>query len=170
MSQFNNIFISHAKEDYSYAEELYDFLLSKGLDPWLDKKKLKPGQDWEFWLQKGLRTADFIILLLSNTAVSKRGYVQREFRQALDFCKEKLDSDIFLIPLKIDACEVPSDLQKFQWIDYGGDSFDRILESIEAQRSILIKENIELQTDDSKLQLFMNLPIRSTEIAMNMII
>jgi hypothetical protein len=35
---YKNIFISYAKEDINYAEKLYDYLLSKNYNPWLDMK------------------------------------------------------------------------------------------------------------------------------------
>lgn len=137
-NNYNNIFISYAKEDINYAENLYDFLHSKSYNPWLDKKKLNVGQNWEFHIQDALHKADFIILLLSTKSVNKRGYVQREFRKALEYCEYKLDSDIFVIPLKIDDCEVPMNLQKFQWIDYDNNAFDQIEKSIEIQRKLLL--------------------------------
>ncbi len=137
-NNYNNIFISYAKEDISYAENLYDFLHSKSYIPWLDKKKLNVGQNWEFHIQDALHKADFIILLLSTKSVSKRGYVQREFRKALEYCEYKLDSDIFVIPLKIDNCDVPMNMQKFQWIDYDNNAFNQIEKSIEIQRKLLL--------------------------------
>jgi len=138
---FKGVFISYAAEDFKYAEQLYNFLDSKGFQPWMDKAKLLPGQNWDFVIQQELRKADFIILLLSDISVSKRGYVQKEFNQALLYCEEKLDSDIFIIPILINSCNIPTKLSKFQWIEYSTeDSFEKILESLNIQRSILIKE------------------------------
>lgn len=143
MTQNKNdrIFISYAKEDIKLAERLYDFLLSKNYDPWLDKKKLNGGQNWEFQINDALHKADFIIVLLSQTSVSKRGFVQKEFRKALDYCEYKLDSDIYVIPLKIEECEVPIKLQKFQWIEYGDEAFEEIVKSIEVQRNSLLENS-----------------------------
>ena len=45
---YKDVFISHAKEDYLQAEKLYDFLTNKGYLPWLDKKKLKVGANWDY--------------------------------------------------------------------------------------------------------------------------
>ena len=62
---FKDVFISHAKEYYEIAEKLYDFLLQKGFSPWLDKKKLKVGSNWDYEIKKALRESTFVILLLS---------------------------------------------------------------------------------------------------------
>jgi len=35
---FDKVFISYAKEDYVFAEKLYDFLIENNFKPWLDKK------------------------------------------------------------------------------------------------------------------------------------
>ncbi|WP_324670754.1 toll/interleukin-1 receptor domain-containing protein [Hymenobacter sp. GOD-10R] len=110
----DKVFISYAKEDYRFAESLYNFLNSNNFQPWIDKKGILPGQDWNFIIRKALREANYIILLLSDTSVQKRGYVQREFKLALEYYEEKLEDDIYLIPLKINDCQVPDRLSKFQ--------------------------------------------------------
>src|ERR1035437_7860041 len=115
---FKKIFISYAVEDFQYAESLYEFLLLNGFLPWMDKKNLLPGQKWDYIIQQELRKADFIVLLLSDISVSKRGYVQKEFNQALIYCEEKLESDIYIIPILINQCNIPSKLTKFQWVEY----------------------------------------------------
>lgn len=136
----NKVFISYAKEDYSFAERLYNFLEKNNFDPWLDKKKILPGQNWNFVIRKSLREANYIILLLSNISVEKRGYVQREFKAAYDFVEEKLEDDIYLIPLKINNCKVPENLSKFQWIEYDSDScFNLILQSLLVQKEKYIE-------------------------------
>lgn len=149
----NRIFISYAKEDIIYAERLYDFLLSKSYNPWLDKKKLNVGQDWEFHLQDALHKADFIVLLLSKASVNKRGYVQREFKKALYYCEEKLQSDIFIIPIKIDNCEVPMNLNKFQWVEYENNAFEQIVNSIEIQRNSLLNSPSTIEVSNQSIEI-----------------
>jgi hypothetical protein len=137
---YNKVFISYATEDFDYAERLYDFLTENGFDPWMDKKKLLTGQIFDFYIQNELRNAHFLILLLSDVSVSKRGYIQKEFKQALKYCEEKLVDDIYLIPLKINSCDVPNELTKFQWIEFEAkDAFKSILQSLMWQRDKFIQ-------------------------------
>ena len=139
---YNKVFICHAKEDDAVAEILYDFLVLYHYDPWLDKRKLLAGQQWDVVINLALKNADFIILLLSKTSVAKRGYLQREFKIALDYYKEKLDSDIFIIPIKIDDCEVPETLKYFQWIELQNpNSYGQILAALKQQVDIYINED-----------------------------
>ncbi|OFX18185.1 MAG: hypothetical protein A2033_11780 [Bacteroidetes bacterium GWA2_31_9] len=133
---FNKVFISYAKEDIIFAEKLYSFLIKNGYKPWLDKKSLLPGQLWNNEIRKALRSANYIILLLSNISVKKRGYVQREFKIAIEYFEEKLDDDIYIIPLKINDCEIPQALNKFQWVEYNDlDCFNLVLSSINTQKN-----------------------------------
>jgi hypothetical protein len=131
----DKVFISYAKEDYGFAEKLYIFLAENNFNPWLDKKGILPGQNWDYVIKKSLREANYIILLLSNISVQKRGYVQREFKLALEYFEEKLEDDIYLIPLKINDCEIPQRLSRFQWVEYSsGECFDLVLQSLHLQR------------------------------------
>jgi len=127
---FDKVFISYAKEDYDFAERLHIFLAENGFVPWLDKKNLLPGQQWDFEIKKGLREANYVILLLSENSVQKRGYIQREFKLALKYYVEKLEDDIYLIPIKINNCTVPESLSSFQWIEIENNSFESILQSL----------------------------------------
>lgn len=137
----NKVFISYAKEDFDQANELYHFLFDSSFNPWLDKNKLLPSQTWEIEIMRALKESDFIILLLSSTSVSKRGYVQREYNLALKYYEEKLDDDIYLIPLKLNNCVVPEKLSKFQWLEFQEtNSFDLILQSLNRQRDKYIEE------------------------------
>src|SRR6266404_9701171 len=84
------IFISYTKEDHEFACELYLALKRCGQDLWIDKPPapydldgLQPGQRWRDEINRRVRSADLMILLLSPISVQKVGYVQREFRLAL---------------------------------------------------------------------------------------
>lgn len=42
-----NIFLSHASEDHNQVADLYNRLEEEGLDPWMDKRDILGGEDWE---------------------------------------------------------------------------------------------------------------------------
>ena len=83
----NRIFLCHASEDKPVVFEVYDKLKAAGLNPWLDKKDLIPGRPWDIQIQKAVRSARIIFIFFSKISVSKRGYVQKEFKMALDELK-----------------------------------------------------------------------------------
>jgi hypothetical protein len=97
----------------------------------MDTKDLLPGQDWELAIKNAIQQADFFIVCLSTQSPTKRGYLQRELRRAQELWNEKLEDDIYLIPLRIDNCEVPQSLCRFQWVDlYDDIGFSRLLKAI----------------------------------------
>jgi len=149
----NMVFISYAKEDLKYAEKLYEFLSENGFDIWMDKKQLLVGQEWDYHIRAALRKSDFIILLLSTTSVIKQGYVQREFKLALQYCEERPPGYIYIIPIKIDDCEVPETLSKFHWENYSDEStFNKILDSLNAQNGKTAKDNIKRMAISNNLE------------------
>lgn len=128
------VFISYAKEDRASASHLSEFLSQNGVIAWFDEKELKAGQEWETEIQKGLRTSHAVILCLSNHSISKTGYVQKEFRIALDLADYQPPGAIFIIPLRIEQCLVPDRFTKWQWLDFFHESAkDRLLEALEAR-------------------------------------
>jgi len=112
------VFISYAREDSTAARKLYDELQRIGADPWLDEVSLLPGERWKVAIKKAIRASSYFIALLSTKAVTKRGVVQSELRQALEILDEFPDSGIFVIPVRIEECS-PSDdrLKDLNWVD-----------------------------------------------------
>ncbi|NEQ27996.1 MAG: toll/interleukin-1 receptor domain-containing protein [Microcoleus sp. SIO2G3] len=104
------IFLAHASEDKKLVREIYLKLVSSGFKLWLDEEDLVAGQNWRIEIPKAIRQSDIFIACLSQRFVQKQGYVQRELRLALDAYAEKPADTIYLIPLKLDDCEIP-DLQ-----------------------------------------------------------
>ena len=49
------VFLCHAHADRDPVRGLYVRLTQDGVDAWLDKAKLLPGQDWELKIRKAVR-------------------------------------------------------------------------------------------------------------------
>src|SRR5262245_11102520 len=101
------IFLCHASEDKAAVEAVYDRLKALGYKPWLDKKDLLPGQRWASEIPKAIKASDYILIFLSKTSVAKRGYVQNEFKVALNVLREVPDGTIYAIPVRLDDCPIP---------------------------------------------------------------
>ena len=78
------VFLCHASDDKPAVRRLAGQLRGDGFDPWLDEERLLPVQDWEFEIAAALKKADVVVVCLSNSSVSKVGYIQREMRRVLD--------------------------------------------------------------------------------------
>lgn len=112
------VFIAYVQEDAAAAESLFEALENAGFDPWLDRRKLLPGQNWPRSIEEAIHVSDFFLACLSHRSVAKKGGFQAEIRYALD-CTQRIPLDqIFLIPARLDACTVPLRIQReIQYID-----------------------------------------------------
>jgi len=112
------IFISYAREDQQIAKKLYHDLKNFGLEPWLDIEHLHPGQQWKSVINHVIKTSSYFFALLSSYSVSKKGYVQKELKVALDLFDEFPQTSSYLIPVRIEHCMPLDDkLQEIQWVD-----------------------------------------------------
>jgi hypothetical protein len=111
-------FISYAREDVNAAERLYTDLKAAGANPWLDSRDLRAGQLWKPGIKDAISHCRYFVALLSSRSINKRGYVQKELRQAFDVLDEFSESEVFLIPVRLDDCQ-PSNhrLRDLHWVD-----------------------------------------------------
>jgi hypothetical protein len=134
LSRSLRVFLCHASQDKPSVRKLYMQLKTSGIDPWLDEEKLIPGQNWRLEIPKAVRSSDVIVVCLSGNSISKEGFVQSEIKLALDIATEKPEGAIFLIPLKIEECEVPDSLRHLQWVNYFAyKGFERLLYALRAR-------------------------------------
>ncbi len=112
------VFVAYAKEDQIFAERLCDSLASAGFAPWMDIRKLLPGQNWPRAIETAIETSDFFIPCFSEQSVNKRGGFQAEIRYALDCARRVPLDQIFVVPVRLNACRVPRSIQReLQYID-----------------------------------------------------
>lgn len=125
------VFLCHASEDKSAVRNLYKRLQGEGLDPWLDEEDLVGGQDWELEIPKVVRSTDVVIVCLSQGSITKTGYVQKEIKEVLDVADLQPEGTIFVIPARLEACEVPTRLRKWQYIDlFDERGYERLLRAL----------------------------------------
>lgn len=142
------VFLCHASQDKPIVRELYQRLLSEDwIDPWLDQEKLLPGQDWDLEIEKAVEAADAVIVCLSTNSVSKEGYIQRELRFVLDIALEKPEGTIFVVPLRLDECELPRRLRSWHYVDYfpldqQDSAYERLLQSLEVRFNQVRSKNV----------------------------
>jgi hypothetical protein len=130
------------------VKELYDRLVNDGVDAWLDREKLLPGQDWQVEISKAVKTSDIVVVCLSSHSITKEGFVQKEIKYALDIADEKPDGTIFIIPARLENCDVPSRISKFQWVDlFSDDGYDWLLKSLQ-MRSNSIETKAKYASSD----------------------
>lgn len=112
------VFLCHSSGDKPLVRNLYERLRSDGFIPWLDEKDLLPGQNWDAEIRKAILDTDVVIVCLSRHSIGKTGFVQKELKYALDVADSQPDGAIFIIPMRLENCEVPERLKHWQWADF----------------------------------------------------
>jgi hypothetical protein len=124
------VFICYAREDAEIAFRLYRDLKAASVDPWLDRECLRPGQRWSDAIAEAIRESDYFLALFSSVLTKKRGYVQKELKEALAVWEEVPGGSIYLIPARLDDCQLPTDrFREYQWVDLFP-AYDQGLEKI----------------------------------------
>jgi hypothetical protein len=95
---------------------------------------LLPGQVWEREIPAKVQRSDAALVCLSATSIGKAGYLQREIKYALDAAEEQSNDSIFLIPGRLEPCDVPERLRRWQRVDlFGSDGYDRLVTALQAR-------------------------------------
>ena len=146
------IFLAYAREDQPAVFALYERLKAAGYKPWLDQKELVPGENWQNEIVKAIKASHIFIACLSSKSVLKEGYIytQEELQIEFNTLGKMASESIYLIPLRLDECEMPVQLlevrlkfRDIQWIDYWkADGFEQ-LEKVIAHQFIFDLEELE---------------------------
>ncbi|MBE8471360.1 toll/interleukin-1 receptor domain-containing protein [Streptomyces justiciae] len=127
------IFLCHSSGDKEHVRRLRTRLLSAGFQPWLDEEDILPGQDWDREIRRAIRASDLVLVCLSRASVTKTGYVQKEIGLVLDFADHQPEGTIYVIPARLEDCEVPERLQRWHRVDlFTEGGFSRLLRSLAA--------------------------------------
>jgi hypothetical protein len=117
LSKQLQIFLLHARQDEEAVRRLYQRLVKEGADVWLDQEKLLPGQNWVHEIHKGIYRSDVIIACLSKQFNKEGGFRHEELRIALEKANSLPDGMCFLIPARLEECEMPEPLRRWQRVD-----------------------------------------------------
>ncbi|HUN06497.1 MAG TPA: TIR domain-containing protein [Aggregatilineales bacterium] len=135
------IFISYAREDKAFAEQLHEQLSKYGLDVWLDVKSVPPGADWAKLVAQDISRSDGLLLIMSPDSKASPN-VEVEWQQMLTQGKP-------VIPLFFRAYggSFSPEIDKLSYIDVSSQSehftykFRRILDGLKAQ-GFAVTENL----------------------------
>ncbi len=132
-------FICYAKHDAARARELHSHLEAIGVNPWLDKEKLRGGDDWKHEISQAVSSADVFVVLL-RPGFDDIGFRQQEVRWAIEALQLRPPGRGFIIPFIVEPCSLPtwcrgihagSDLSKASSLRY-------LREAIEKQSGVAL--------------------------------
>lgn len=125
------VFLCHSSYDKPAVRHLFSRLQQDGFSPWLDEENLLAGERWQTAIPRAIRESDAVVVCLSQSSISKSGYVQKEIRYALDIAEEKPENTIFLIPTKLEECKIPERLGNYHYVNlFEEKGYQRLIKSL----------------------------------------
>ena len=131
LSKQLQIFLLHARQDEEAVRRLYWRLRREGADVWLDQEKLLPGQDWVYEICNAIHNSDVVIVCLSRHFVKQGGYRHEELKIALETADSLEMGDIFIIPARLEPCDLPDSLRRWQCVDlFESEGYKKMLHAL----------------------------------------
>jgi formylglycine-generating enzyme required for sulfatase activity len=139
------VFLWYSSKDRHIIERFYQRLVIKSwIDLWLDEDRIYPGMNRDVEIERAIETAHVVIACLSHNSVAQEGYIQRELKLVSDAALEKPEGSVFVIPLRLDKCDVPHHIRPLELIDFSApedreQAYNRLLRSLQRQADIINK-------------------------------
>jgi TIR domain-containing protein len=125
------LFLIYAHSDKKAVRKLYDRITRNRIKAWLDEKELLPGQNWKHEIRQAILRSYIVIVCLSRQFNKQGGFRHEELEIALEKARSFPDSEIFIIPTRLEKCDLPEPLRQWQCVDlFEADGFRKLLRSI----------------------------------------
>lgn len=114
----SHVFISYVREDQPRVDRLYKELRTLGVDAWLDREEIGPGQRWKDAIRVAIEEGAYFIACFSNASTSRdRTYMNEELTIAVEQLRLRPQERAWFIPVLLDDCELPRrDIGGGQWL------------------------------------------------------
>src|SRR6185503_16591570 len=104
------MFVSYNRDDAEFALRLAEDLRAAGVDCWIDKLSIRPGEQWDIAVEAALSRSSEVLLILSPESVASR--------QVMDEAAYALEEGKTVIPVMLRSCRVPFRLRRLQYVDF----------------------------------------------------
>jgi tetratricopeptide (TPR) repeat protein len=102
------VFLSYSRQDAAEVSRLRNDLMVRGIDVWWDGNIL-PGQDWKHEVREAMKRSSAVILCLSARSQQRtKSYIYTEALDAIAAYRQRRPGEIFIIPVRLSSCEIPS--------------------------------------------------------------
>lgn len=124
MNYNNTVFISYSRYDAVFVDKLSGDLRLQGVQVWIDREQIMPGQQWQREIESGLKKANILIFVISKHSLRSQWVLTERDVYAANNRK--------IIPIlidDIDVSELPGFISNIQWADFRT-SYEAGLESV----------------------------------------
>jgi hypothetical protein len=146
----NHVFISHAREDSDFAENLENRLSQAGVKTWRDTG-IRGGQDWRREIDEGIRKAFALVVIITPESKTSE-YVTYEWAYGWG-CGTKV------IPVMLKTTSLHPRLELLQYLDFTSrnarpwDDFLRIIREAEASKPLDEEPVVQVDLQIEKAEL-----------------
>jgi hypothetical protein len=125
MREFD-VFVSYKSEDHAWVQKLVAGLQRRGVEVWLDRKQIRPGDLFAKALETGLRSSKAVALVVTKASM-KSGWVEQEYYRALSLA---VAGKLQLIPVIKEVTDVPGFLESRHAVFVTGRSIERQVDTL----------------------------------------
>jgi hypothetical protein len=123
-----HVFLIYAHSDKKAVRKLYRRLTRNRINAWLDDMELLPGQNWKHEIRQAILRSKVVIVCLSMQFNKQGGFRHEEIKIALEKARLFPDNEIFIIPARLEKCDLPEPLHLWQCVDlFEPDGFNKLL-------------------------------------------
>ena len=126
-----HIFLIYAHSDKKVVRRLYHRITRNQIKAWLDEKDLMPGQNWKYEIRQAILRSNIVVVCLSRQFNKQGGFRHEELQIALEKARSFPDREIFIIPARLEKCDLTEPLRQWQCVDlFEADGFGKLLRVI----------------------------------------
>ena len=128
LTKQKQVFLTYAHSDKKAVRKIYHRLIRNHVNIWLDEKELLPGQDWKHEIRQAILRSKIVVVCLSKQFNKQGGFRHEELQIALEKARSFPDGEIFIIPARLEKCDLPDPLRQWQCVDlFEADGFRKLL-------------------------------------------
>lgn len=142
----SHTFISYMRTDQRAIDQLVAILRHHGVNVWIDRKNIKPGQRWQLAIRRAIKDGAFFLACFSYAYKTREStYVNEELILAIEELRRRPVDRAWFIPILLDNSGIPERqigageyLSDLQCIDLSGswqEGINQLLEAIGVKQS-----------------------------------
>lgn len=120
-----HVFVSYSRDDQVLVDRLVTELHKAGVNVWIDRERIKPGQRWQNAIKKAIEDGTYFIACFSgNLEKRDSSYVNEELVLAIEELRRRPIDRTWFIPVILTECVIPDrpigageTLRDIQWVD-----------------------------------------------------
>ncbi len=142
-----HVFVSYVRDDQTQVKRLVAALQSRGVNVWLDRRQILPGQRWKDAIRRAIREGSFFLACFSAAySQRRRTYMNEELTLAIEELRQRPTDRAWFIPVVLRGGSVPDrstgageSLHDLQWAELTDENWDSELDRI---GSVILSEAV----------------------------